>query len=141
MPDRSVFFTGVLPLLAAGNRDSLAPFNRSIHGAALELGLPVALSVALRVAAFSLACWVAWRRRAGPLAPMEVVPLVMLGTMLASSFTWANYGIYLLPLLVTVGRRDSLVRAWPAWAGVYLFATVDAWHIEDLTGLPTSRCG
>src|SRR5215218_2540467 len=136
VPDRTVFFTGVLPLLAAGNRDSLAPYNRSLHGAALELGLPIALDVALRVAAFGLASWVAWRRRSGPLAPLDVVPLLMLGTLLASSFTWANYGIYLLPLLVTVGRRDSLVRAWPAWAGVYLFATVDAWHIDELTGLP-----
>jgi arabinofuranan 3-O-arabinosyltransferase len=136
VPDRSVFFTGVLPLLAAGNRDSLAPFNRSIHGAAQQLGLPVWLDVALRLAAFGLACWVAWRRRSGPRAPLEVVPLLMLGTLLASSFTWANYGIYLLPMLVTVGRRDSLVRNWPAWAGVYLFATVDAWHIPDLTGRP-----
>jgi arabinofuranan 3-O-arabinosyltransferase len=136
VPDREVFFTDILPLLAGGNRDQLAPFNRSIHGAAVELGLPAALDVTLRVAAFGLACWVAWRRRSGPLAPLEVVPLLMLGTLLASSFTWANYGIYLLPLLVTVGLRDSLVRTWPAWAGVYLFATNDAWHLEDLAELP-----
>ena len=136
VPDRAVFFTGVLPLLAGGNRDQLAPFNRSLHGAAVELGLPPALDVTLRIAAFGLACWVAWRRRAGPMAPLEVVPLLMLGTLLASSFAWANYGIYLLPLLVTAARRDSLVRTWPAWAGVYLFATDDAWHVEGLTGLP-----
>ena len=136
VPDRKVFFTGVLPLLAGGNRDQLAPFNRSIHGATLELGLPGALDVALRVAAFGLALWVAWHRRAHRMAPLEVVPLLMLGTLLASSFTWANYSIYLLPLLVTVGRRDSLVGAWPAWAGVYLFATTDAWHLEDLAELP-----
>jgi len=136
VPDRGRFFTGVLPLLAEGNRPELLPFNRSIHGAAQELGLPPALDVVLRVAAFGLACWVAWRRRRGPMAPLEVVPLLMLGTMLASSFAWANYGIYLLPLLVTVGRRDSLVRSWPAWLGVYLLSTEDAWHIQDLTGLP-----
>jgi arabinofuranan 3-O-arabinosyltransferase len=136
VPDRGVFFTGVLPLLAGGNREQLAPFNRSIHGAALELGLPPWLDAVLRVAAFAVACWVAWRRRSGPMAPLEVVPLLMLGTLLASSFTWANYSIYLLPLLVTVGLRDSLVRTWPAWAGVYLFATADAWHVKDLTGLP-----
>ncbi|MFD2092644.1 glycosyltransferase family 87 protein [Blastococcus deserti] len=134
VPDREVFFTGVVPLLAGGNRDQLDPFNRSIHGATVELVLPAALDVTLRVAAFGLACWVAWRRRSGPLAPLEVVPLLMLGTLLASSFTWANYGIYLLPLLVTVGRRDSLVRSWAAWAGVYLFATNDAWYVEDLEG-------
>jgi arabinofuranan 3-O-arabinosyltransferase len=136
VPDRDVFFTGVLPLLAGGNRESLAPYNRSLHGAAVELGLPAWLDVGLRLAAFGLACWVAWRRRSGPMAPLEVVPLLMLGTLLASSFTWANYSIYLLPLLVTAGLRDSLVRTWPAWAGVYLFATVDAWHLEGLTGLP-----
>jgi arabinofuranan 3-O-arabinosyltransferase len=136
VPDRGVFFTGVLPLLAAGNRDQLAPYNRSVHGAATELGLPAALEIAVRVGAFALACWVAWRRREHPAAPLEVVPLLMLGTLLTSSFTWANYGIYLLPLLVTAVRRDSLVRSWPAWAGVYMFATTDAWHLEDLEVLP-----
>jgi arabinofuranan 3-O-arabinosyltransferase len=136
VPDRDVFFTSVLPLLAGGNREQLAPFDRSIHGAALELGVPAWLAAALRVIAFGLACWVAWRRQSGALAPLEVVPLLMLGTLLASSFTWANYGIYLLPLLVTAGRRDSLVRSWPAWAGVYLFATRDPWHLEDLAELP-----
>ncbi|SFT36524.1 Protein of unknown function [Geodermatophilus amargosae] len=136
VPDRAVFFSDVLPLLAGGNRPELTPFNRSLHGAAVQLGLPPALDLALRVAAFGLACWVAWRRRSHPQAPLEVVPLLMLGTLLASSFSWANYSIYLLPLLVTAVRRDSLVRTWPAWAGVYLFATNDAWHVEDLTGLP-----
>ncbi|WP_081975178.1 glycosyltransferase family 87 protein [Modestobacter caceresii] len=136
VPDRAVFFSDVLPLLAGGNRPELAPFNRSLHGAAVQLGLPPALDLGLRVAAFGLACWVAWRRRSRPQAPLEVVPLLMLGTLLASSFSWANYSIYLLPLLVTVVRRDSLVRTWPAWAGVYLFATNDAWHVEGLTGVP-----
>jgi arabinofuranan 3-O-arabinosyltransferase len=136
VPDRGTFFTGVLPLLAGGNRPELLPFNRSVHGAAQELGLPPALDAVLRGTAFGLACWVAWRRRTGPVAPLEVVGLLMLGTLLASSFAWANYGIYLLPLLVTVGRRDSLVRTWPAWLAVYLFATQDAWHVQDLTGLP-----
>jgi arabinofuranan 3-O-arabinosyltransferase len=136
VPDRNVFFTGVLPLLAGGNRDQLAPYNRSIHGAAMELGLPDGLALALRAAAFGLACWVGWRRRSGPLAPMEVVPLLMLGTLLASSFTWANYGIYLLPLLITVAVPGSLVRNWVAWAGVYLFATMNAWHLEDVEELP-----
>lgn len=136
VPDRAVFFSDVLPLLAGGNRPELTPYNRSLHGAAVQLGLPPALDLTLRVAAFGLACWVAWRRRSRPQAPLEVVPLLMLGTLLASSFSWANYSIYLLPLLVTVVRRDSLVRTWPAWAGVYLFATSDAWHVEGLTGVP-----
>src|SRR3712207_2943940 len=136
VPDRGTFFSDILPLLAGGNRDELATWNRSIHGASGELGLPPALDVVLRLGAFGLASWVAWRRRSGPMAPMEVVPLLMLGTVLASSFAWANYSLYLLPLLITVARRDSLVRSWPAWAGVYLFATHDAWHIEDLPELP-----
>lgn len=136
VPDRGTFFTDVLPLLAGGNREVLIPYNRSIHGAAVELGLPVSLDTVLRVAAFGAACWIAWRRRSAPLAPLEVVPVLMLGTLLASSFTWANYSIYLLPLLVTVALPGGLVRSWPAWAGVYLFATADAWHIEDLDELP-----
>src|SRR3712207_7722039 len=39
VPDRGTFFTDILPLLAGGNRDELATWNRSIHGASGELGL------------------------------------------------------------------------------------------------------
>jgi len=141
VPDRSVFVTDVLPLLAGGNREVLAPYDRSLHGATELLGLPPLLGLVLRVAAFAAACWVARRRRHAPLAPLEAVPLLMLGTVLASSFSWANYGVYLLPLLVTAGQRGSLVRAWPAWAGVYLFATADSWRLEGVTGRPAAVLG
>ena len=53
--------------------------------------------------------------------------MLLLGVLLASSFTWANYSLYLLPLLVTVLVPGSLVRAWPAWAGVFLLWTADEW--------------
>ena len=141
VPDRAVFLQEVLPLLLAGNRDVLARYDRSLDGAAEQLGLPPALALLLRVAALAAACWVAWRRRRSPLAPVEVIPLLMLGTLLASSFSWANYGVYLLPLLMTAGQRGSLVRGWPAWAGVYLFATSDAWYVEGLTGAPAAALG
>ena len=132
VPDRAVFWADVLPLLAGGNRDVLDRYDRSLEGAADRFGLPPALALVLRAAALATACWVVWRRRHHPQAPLEAVPLLMLGTLLASSFTWANYGAYLLPLLATVGRPDSLVRRWPAWAGVYLFATRDPWSAEAL---------
>lgn len=136
VPDRDVFVAEVLPLLAGGNREVLAPYNRSLAGAAEQLGIPPWGSIALRLAAVGAVCWVVWRRRRHRLAPLEAVPLAMLAAVIASSFSWANHSIYLLPLLVTVARPDSLVRSWPAWAGVYLFATTDAWHVPGLAGAP-----
>ena len=138
VPDRTVFWTDVLPLLAGGNREVLDRYDRSLDGAADRFGLPPLLTLLLRAAVLATACWVVWRRRDRPQAPLEAVPLLMLATLVASSFTWANYSAYLLPLLATAGRRDSLVRGWPAWAGVYLFATRDPWSVQ---GLPDGLAG
>ncbi|WP_432501228.1 glycosyltransferase 87 family protein [Kineococcus arenarius] len=136
VPDASVFTRDVLPLLAAGNRVELAPYDRSVDGAVDQLGLPAPVGLALRAAVLATACWLAWRCRGRPRAAAEALPIVLVGSFAASSFAWADYGAYLLPLLLTVGHPDSLVRAWPAWAGVYLAATTDAWHVQQLPQVP-----
>ena len=141
VPDRAVFWTDVLPLLAGGNREVLDRYDRSLDGAAERFGVPPGVALVLRAAAVATACWVVWRRRRHPQAPLEAVPLLMLATLVASSFTWANYSAYLLPLLATVGQRDSLVRCWPAWAGAYLFATRDPWSVEALPEGPAAALG
>ncbi len=127
VPDARVFLTDVLPLLADGNRPVLHEWDRSLRGAAEQLDLPSVLGTVARVAVLALAVGVAWLRRRGPLAPLEVMPVLLLGGVLASSFSWANYSLYLLPLLLTVALPGSLVRAWPAWAGVYLLWSAQQW--------------
>jgi len=127
VPDGTTFLTDVLPMLADGNRPVLQQYDKSLRGAAAQLGLPAAVGLVLRAVALALAVWVAWRRRHGRLAPLEVMPVLLLGGMLASSFSWANYSLYLVPLLVAVVVPGGLVRTWPAWAGVFAFWTADEW--------------
>jgi arabinofuranan 3-O-arabinosyltransferase len=130
--DAGVFVTGVLPMLADSNRDVLQQYDKSLHGAVQLLGLPDGVGLPARAAALTLAVVVAWRRRRTPLAAAEVMPVLLLGGLLASSFSWANYSLYLLPLLLTVVRPGSPVRTWPAWAGVFLVWTADGWPALEL---------
>jgi arabinofuranan 3-O-arabinosyltransferase len=131
--DGTVFVTDVLPLLQEGNRPELAGYNRSLHAAAQQLGVPTSVELLARAACVAVAVAVAWRRRHGPLAAAEVIPVLLLGGLLASAFSWANYSLYLLPLLVTVLVPGSLVRLWPAWVGVYLLWTTQPLPVLTLT--------
>jgi arabinofuranan 3-O-arabinosyltransferase len=128
--DGGVFVTEVLPMLGDGNRDVLQQYDRSLRGAAELLGLPDAVGLAARVVALAVAVAVAVvvaRHRPDPRAALEVMPVLLLGGLLASSFSWANYSLYLLPLLVGVVLPGGLVRNPLAWAGVFLLWTADAW--------------
>jgi len=127
VPDGAVFLTDVVPLLGDGNRLVLQQYDRSLRGASNQLGLPDLVGTVARVLVLVVAVAVALLRRHSPLAPAEVVPVLLLGGLLASSFTWANYSVYLLPLLVTAARPGSLVRAWPAWVGVFLAWSAQPW--------------
>jgi arabinofuranan 3-O-arabinosyltransferase len=127
VPDARVFVADVLPLLADGNRAVLHPYDRSLRGAVDALDLPTALGAVARAGAMLVAVAIAWQRRHGPLAALEVMPVLVLGALLASSFSWANYSLYLLPLLVGVALAGSLVRAWPAWVAVYALWSERAW--------------
>jgi arabinofuranan 3-O-arabinosyltransferase len=125
--DAGTFLGDVLPLLADGNRAVLHQYDRSLRGAAEILGVPDGVALAARVAVLAAAVAVAWWRRRGPLAVLEVMPVLLLGGLLASSFSWPNYSLYLLPLLVAVVLPGALTRAWPAWAAVFLLWTADEW--------------
>jgi len=136
VPDAGSFTTRVVPLLVAGNRTELAPYDRSLQGAVEQLGLPGWPGTVLRVLVVLLTCWVCVRRRRAPAAAAEVLPLVLTAAVLTSSFAWADYGIYLLPLLTGVVRPGGLARSWLVWTGVYLATTTDAWHVGQLPPLP-----
>ncbi|GAA2720048.1 glycosyltransferase 87 family protein [Cellulomonas aerilata] len=129
--DAGTFVGDVLPLLADGNRAVLHQYDRSLRGAAEILGVPDGVALAARAAVLALAVAVAVvvsrRRRRGPLAALEVMPVLLLGGLLASSFSWPNYSLYLLPLLVAVVLPGALARAWPVWAGVFVLWTADEW--------------
>jgi hypothetical protein len=102
-------------------------FNASIVGTAplLRIGAPMTLAIRLIVAVVAFFA-IAMRRRADidqRLKIVEVAGILVLLSLLDSSFSWPTYGWLLLPLLVSVVSAESLLRTAPAWVAIYCFAS------------------
>ncbi|OBA82657.1 hypothetical protein A9W99_11130 [Mycobacterium sp. 1164966.3] len=125
------FFTKTLPYIG-GTRDY---FNSSIEGNGVYFGLPTWLIVALRVG-FTLiaigALWLLYRyyRTRDPLFWFtNSSGVLLLWSWLALPLAQGYYSMMLFPFLMTVVLRNSLIRNWPAWLGIYGFLTLDDWLI------------
>ncbi len=125
------FVTDKLSFLLSGNADVLQNGNVSILGTAENVGLPRAAGEVLRLATLVVALWLAWTRWRAPadgadgdadrrLRVIETTGLLLLATLLCFSFSWLYYGLYLLPLAVTVARPGALLRHPVALAGLAL---------------------
>jgi arabinofuranan 3-O-arabinosyltransferase len=141
------FFTEKLEFLWKGNADQLRQGNVSILGTFENVGLPSAAGELVRFAVLAAAAWLAWLRwRAGGgegepdadrrLRVLEATGFLMLATLLCFSFSWLYYGVYLLPLIVTIAHPGSLLRHPVAIAGLVLMLapvgdTIQAFQPSD----------
>lgn len=104
--------------------------NSSIAAAVAFLELPPAVSLVARAAAAVLVVLaLLWSRRVAdePMRLAAQVGALMLGTFLVASLSEMYWSVLLLPLVLSVCRPSSPMHGWPAWVGVYLFATLDIW--------------
>ena len=121
------FVKGTLPYIFT-TRDY---FNSSILGNGVYYGLPMWLIWALRVLFLALAVVSLWLlnryyRQRDPLFWALTSSGVLLTTSwLVLSLGQAYYSMMLFPFLMTVVLRNSVLRNWPAWLGVYGFLTMD----------------
>lgn len=127
LPRSDVLLTQVLPYMLHGEADVWPMFNASIVGTAplLHIGVPVTLAIRGAVAFVAIFA-IVLRRRADidrRLQVVEVAGILVLLTLLDSSFSWPTYGWLLLPLVVSVVSRESLLRTAPAWVAIYFFAS------------------
>ncbi|OBI94739.1 hypothetical protein A5660_11565 [Mycobacterium alsense] len=127
--DPQDFVTKTVPYIL-GTRDY---FNSSIEGNGVYFGLPTWLIVFLRIL-FTLiaigAMWLLYRyyRTRDPLFWFtNSVGVLLLWSWLVLSLAQGYYSMMLFPFLMTVVLRNSLIRNWPAWLGVYGFTTLDRW--------------
>ncbi|WP_006241837.1 arabinofuranan 3-O-arabinosyltransferase [Mycolicibacterium tusciae] len=108
-------------------------FNSSIAGNALYYGLPVWLTLLLRLAFAMLAVlslWLLYKyyRTRDPLFWMLTSSGVLLITsFLVLSLGQGYYSMMLFPFLMTVVLRNSVLRNWPAWLAIYGFMSADRW--------------
>ncbi|MCV7099632.1 DUF2029 domain-containing protein [Mycobacterium palustre] len=125
------FFTKTLPYIG-GTRDY---FNSSVEGNGVYFGLPTWLILFLRIL-FTLlaigALWLLYRyyRTRDPLFWFATSSgVLLLWSWLALPLAQGYYSMMLFPFLMTVVLRNSVIRNWPAWLGVYGFLTLDDWLI------------
>ncbi|HET9890175.1 MAG TPA: arabinofuranan 3-O-arabinosyltransferase [Mycobacterium sp.] len=125
------FVTKTVPYFL-GTRDY---FNSSIEGNGVYFGLPTWLIVFMRIL-FTLlmigAMWLLYRyyRTRDPLFWFTSSSgVLLLWSFLVSSLAQGYYSMMLFPFLMTVVLRNSLIRNWPAWLGIYGFMTLDDWLI------------
>ena len=108
-------------------------FNSSIAGNALYYGLPIWLTLLLRLAFVVLAVlslWLLYKyyRTRDPLFWMTTSSGVLLiMSFLVSSLGQGYYSMMLFPFLMTVVLRNSVLRNWPAWLAIYGFMSADRW--------------
>lgn len=130
-PNAFDFFSDRVSLLLHGAPPVLARSNTTIVGAFENLSMPHAAASALRLATIVVALALAWRRWVLPPQPgeprslrlLEVAGVLILAELLCFSFSWPYYGIYLLPLLVTVVHRQALLRHPFALVGIALMCS------------------
>lgn len=140
------FVSRVVPSLLGGNRD-YADTNVSLAGAGDLLGLPPAAVLAGRILFVGLLGLAMWRRAGrGPeaLEWVELSGLGMVAMLVVSPFAFAYYGLFLLPLLVSIAVPGSLLRNPVAVIGVVLLGLhttlVDGGPL-DLVGYPLITLG
>lgn len=132
------FFHETLPFLLKGNADFFRTHNVSLAGAGINLGVPTAAVAGLRLITAGVTLALAtmrWRdgpavARADILRVVETAAVLLLGTFLCFSIAWPYYGIYLVPLLATIGSERSLLRHPLALMGVFLLGSPDTFAFD-----------
>jgi arabinofuranan 3-O-arabinosyltransferase len=107
-------------------------FNSSIVGNGAYFGLPEWLILLLRVvlaAMVVVSLWLLYRyyRNDELFFLTTATGVIMTASFLLPSLGQMYYSMMLLPLLMSVVLKNSVMRNWPAWLAVYGFMTFDSW--------------
>jgi arabinofuranan 3-O-arabinosyltransferase len=131
-PRAADYFDARVGFYAEANAGKGLNSNVAIGGAVETLGLPVELSLLVRaaiVAACAYLIWMLFRQRGqGPASRLvDIFAVIMVGTVLAYTFSLNYYALYLLPLLVAALLARSAMRWWGLVGGVVLFGSPDVY--------------
>lgn len=110
-------------------------YNSSLAGAGLYFGVPEPLILALRglvivMAAVAVYLLMEYRHNHEVLWLSTTSGVVMAAAFLVSSLGQMYYSMVLIPLMLTVILRESLVRNAASWIAAYGFFTMDMWESD-----------
>ncbi|MCU1640290.1 MAG: hypothetical protein JWN03_565 [Nocardia sp.] len=126
--DYSQFWSHTLPYLT----ESRDYFNSAIVGNAGYYGVADWLTWIIRIVlgvAVLITLWLLYRyyRDDEVFFICTTSGILFGGTMLLGSLGQMYYSMFLIPMLMTVVQRNSVMRNWPAWVAVFGFMSYDKW--------------
>jgi arabinofuranan 3-O-arabinosyltransferase len=137
-PQARGFFSKTLPLLFHGQNQEIQDVSVSLKSMAERISIPDPVTAGLQVIILALTLVLLWRRwhrdEAEPRRLVELSSIALVGTFLASSFAFPHYGIFLLPLAVSITDPYSAHRDWLTWGALFCIASPIGWQLDLLPG-------
>jgi arabinofuranan 3-O-arabinosyltransferase len=130
------YFDITLPLLLEGQDASVQRNSIALESVLDRFGVPLAIVQGTRLAILAATIALVWRRwredDAEPRRLVEVVSLILIGSFLLSSFAFVHYGIFLIPLAVSLAEPSSPHRNWLMFGALFAIAARESWHLDLL---------
>lgn len=135
-PATRQFFDEALPLLFHGQNQQIQDVSIAIRSVAERLSIPDPLTAAIEVGVVAVTALLVWRRwRNDDVEPRRLVELssiALTGAFLVSTFAFPHYGIFLLPLAVSIADPSSPHRHWVTWTALFCIASPLGWKLDLL---------
>jgi arabinofuranan 3-O-arabinosyltransferase len=135
-PQTRGFFGKTLPLLFHGQNQEIQDVSVSLKSMAERISIPDPVAAGLQLIILALTLVLLWRRwhedEAEPRRLVELSSIALVGTFLASSFAFPHYGIFLLPLAVSIADPYSAHRDWITWGALFCIASPIGWELDLL---------
>jgi len=137
-PETRDFFGTTIPLLVRGQDARIQDVSSSLPGMLERWSLPSVFSPLAQAAVVFITAFLLWRRfRIGSREPRLVVELcaiLLVGSFLASSFTFTHYGLFLLPFAVSATVPSSPHVHWLTWGALFCVGGPVGWNLRFLPG-------
>jgi arabinofuranan 3-O-arabinosyltransferase len=136
-PTTRHFFDRTLPLLFRGQNQEIQDVSIAIASVAERLSIPDPVTTAMRFAVLLITGVLLWRRWrspdiAEPRRLVELCSIALVGAFLTSTFAFPHYGIFLLPLAVSITDPFSPHRDWLTWGALFCVASPIGWQLDLL---------
>jgi arabinofuranan 3-O-arabinosyltransferase len=137
-PQARGFFSKTLPLLFHGQNQEIQDVSISLKSMAERIPIPDPVAAVMQVIILAVTVallWWRWHRdESEPRRLVELSSIALVGAFLASSFAFPHYGIFLLPLAVSITDPDSAHRDWITWGALFCIASPIGWQLDLLPG-------
>jgi arabinofuranan 3-O-arabinosyltransferase len=131
------FFDRTLSLLFRGQNQEIQDASIAIASVAERFSIPDSVTTAIQLAVLSATGALLWRRwrsqdKAEPRRLVELCSIALVGAFLTSTFAFPHYGIFLLPLAVSIADPLSPYRDWLTWGALFCIASPISWQLDLL---------